>query len=257
VGSGKKTMLFPVGGPGNLLPRGAAASGFLRAVRPFTDEYTIYLVSRKSGLPAGYSTRNMSDDYADLIREEFGGHVHLLLGHSFGGLILQHFAADHADLVDHIVIAGAAHRITDAAKRIDLRYAQLVNQGRDREAMAQRAEAVIARGPLRYLLHGVLWALGKRLLGPINETFRRDVLIEAEAELSHDATDSLARITVPVLIVCAAHDFAFRLEDVREMAALIRRSELKVYDRGHATVFLEPRFASDVRAFTNPLALAP
>jgi pimeloyl-ACP methyl ester carboxylesterase len=249
-------MLFPVGGPGNLLPRGYAASGFTRAMRGFTDDYTFYLTSRKSNLPEGYTTRDMSHDYADLIRQDLGGHVDLVLGHSFGGLILQHFAADHADLADHLVICGAAHKITEKAKQIDYRYAELMNQRRDREAMAQRAEAVVPGGIAHRLLYGALWLFARQLLGPIDATFRRDVLIEARAELNHDALESLKRISVPVLIVCAANDFAFRLEDVKEMAALVRGATLKVYERGHASIFMDPRFVPDVKAFTarsNPV----
>ena len=56
-GDGAKTMLFLAGGPGNLVPTGIGASGFVRGMRAFTDEYTIFLVTRKSGLPVGYSTR--------------------------------------------------------------------------------------------------------------------------------------------------------------------------------------------------------
>src|SRR5215510_2622679 len=91
-GRGPQTMLFFAGGPGNSVPSGVAASGFVRAMRRFTDEYTIALVTRKSGLPKGYTTKDMSDDYAELVRREFGGHVHLVMGASYGGMIAQHFA---------------------------------------------------------------------------------------------------------------------------------------------------------------------
>lgn len=249
-GTGPRTMLFPVGGPGNLLPRGYAASGFTRAMKGFTTDYTIYLTSRKSGLPTGYTTRNMSDDYAALVRQDFAGHVDLVLGHSFGGLILQHFAADYPGLFDHLVICGAAHRITEAARRIDYRYAELLSEGKDREAMAQRAEAVFATGLMRHLLYGALWVFGKTLLGPIDDTFRRDVLIEAKAELNHDSMESLKRIKVPILIVCAANDFAFLVDDAKEMAGLIPGSTLKIYDRGHVGIFMDKRFVRDVAEFT-------
>ena len=59
----------------------------------------------------------------------------------------------------------------------------------------------------------------------------------------------LPRIAVPVLVVCGAGDFAFPLASVQEMARLIPRATLKVYDRGHPTVLLEKRFATDIREF--------
>jgi pimeloyl-ACP methyl ester carboxylesterase len=115
-------LLFLAGGPGNLVPAGLGAAGFMRGMRAFGDDYTIYFVTRKSGLPEGYTTKEMAGDYAELIREEFGGHVDLVMGVSYGGLIAQHFAADYPGLFDHLVIVMAAHKISEAAKRIDCRY---------------------------------------------------------------------------------------------------------------------------------------
>jgi len=250
-GGGPKTLLLLAGGPGNVVPKGFGASGFTRGMAPFTPEYTIYLVTRKSGLPQGYTTKNMADDYAELIRQEFGGRVDLVVGASYGGLIGQHLAADHPDLFGHLVIAMAAHRISEAAKRIDARYAELISQRRDREAMALRAEAVLPEGVLRRALKAVLWVFGKPLLGPIDDTFRRDVVVEARAELAHDALDSLSRINVPVLLVGSDDDFAFPPSYMQEMAALIKNATLKVYRGGHTAAFLDKRFVGDVREFTS------
>lgn len=250
-GSGPKTLLFLLGGPGNTLPVGAATTGFTRGMRGFCDDYTIYLVSRKSGLPVGYTTKDMADDYAELIDSDFGGQVDVIIGFSFGGLILQHFAADHGHLAGHLVIGGAAHRISQEALRIDHRYAVLINQRRDREAMAERAAAIFPPGLRRRLLAGVLWVLGPVLLGPAQGSFRQDVLIEAEAELSHQPEASLARISRPVLVVCGRDDFAFSLADVQDMVSKIPTARLKVYAQGHSTVFLDERFVDDVRAFTR------
>jgi pimeloyl-ACP methyl ester carboxylesterase len=249
-GTGSKTMLFLAGGPGNIVPTGFGASGFVRGMRPFADEYTIYLVTRKSGLPRGYTTKDMSDDYAELIRAEFGGHVDMVVGVSYGGLIAQYLAADHPDLFGHIVIAMSAHRVSDAARRIDNRYAELIHEGRDRDAMAQRAEPVFRKGPLRALLGGVLWLVGKPLLGKLDDTFRDDVIIEADAESNHDATEALKRIRVHVLIVGGKDDFAFPVSYMEEMAELIPDATLKIYEGGHMTAFTDDRFAPDVREFT-------
>lgn len=248
-GSGPKTMLFLAGGPGNLVPSGVGASGFTRGMRAFTEEYTIYLVTRKLGLPEGYTTKDMSEDYAELVGGEFGGHVDLVLGVSYGGLIAQHFAADHPDLFDHLVIVMAAHVISDEAKRIDSRYAELIGQRKDREAMALRADAAFT-GITRSFMAGLLWLFGNALLGKVSDTFRRDVVIEADAELDHDAGDALGRIAAPVLIVGGTDDFAFPLAALEEMHRLVPGSELKIYEGGHTAAFLDKRFVKDVAEFT-------
>ena len=241
-GSGPKTLLLLAGGPGNIVPTGFGASGFTKGMRAFTADYTVYLVTRKSHLPEGYSTQDMARDYAEMIRQEFGGHVDLVVGASFGGLIAQHLAADYPDVFGHLVIAMAAHRISDAAKQIDARYAELISQRRDRDAMALRAEAVLPKGLLRSVMAGMLWLFGKVLLGPIDDTFRRDVVVEAQAELAHTALDSLARIKVPVLLVGSDTDFAFPLSYMQEMAGLIAQATLKIYPGGHTAAFLDQRF---------------
>ncbi len=250
-GAGAKTLLFFAGGPGNLVPTGFGASGFTRGMKAFCEEYTIYLVTRKSGLPEGYTTQNMSDDYAELIRQEFGGHVDLILGMSYGGLIAQHFAADYPDLFDHLVITVSAHKISDAAKQIDAQYADLIHQRKDRDAMAQRAQAAFPSGPLKAVMSAVLWTVGKPLLGTLTDTFRNDVVIEAQAELAHDSLESLKRIRVPVLIVGGGDDFAFPISYMKEMANLIENATLKIYEGTHMTAFLDKRFVQDVREFTK------
>ena len=249
-GEGPKTMLFFAGGPGNLVPSGLGASGFVRGMRPFTFEYTIYLLTRKSGLSEGYTTKDMSDDYAELVHNQFGGHVDLVMGASYGGLIAQHFAADHPELFDRLVIVMSAHVVSDQAKRLDSRYAELISQRKDREAMALRAEAAFS-GLTRSVMAAILWLFGKTLLGTIDDTFRRDVVIEAQAEANHDAGDSLAQISVPVLIVGSTDDFAFPVSSVEEMARLIPGAQLKLYRGGHTAAFLDKRFVHDVREFTS------
>ena len=104
-GHGEKTLLLWSGGPGNNIPRGIAFDRLSHGLTSLLDEYTITLLTRKSGLRKGYTTRDMSDDYAELIRTEFDGHVDLIIGISYGGIIVGHFAADHPEMFDHIVMS--------------------------------------------------------------------------------------------------------------------------------------------------------
>jgi pimeloyl-ACP methyl ester carboxylesterase len=248
-GSGPKTMLFLAGGPGNTVPSGLGAAGFVRGMRAFTDDYTIVLVTRRSGLPDGYTTEDMAEDYVDIIRGGFGGHVDLVMGASYGGLIAQYLAANHPGLFDRLVIVMSGPVVSDAAIRLDMRYADLINRHRDREAMAVRGEAAFT-GLARALMSGILWLAGTRLLGTVDDTFRRDVLIEALAEADHDSWDVLDRIAVPTLVVGSTGDFAFPAATVEEMAHRIPGAKLKLYHGGHTAAFLDKRFAADVREFT-------
>lgn len=71
-GKGENILLGFSGGPGNTLP-----SGFMIRVlghfKHLAKHYVIYVLARKSGLPKGYSTRDMAEDYATVIKDEFDG----------------------------------------------------------------------------------------------------------------------------------------------------------------------------------------
>ena len=85
-------------------PTWTARQGFLVGLKRLTQQYTVYLTSRKQNLPRGYSAKDMSNDFAAMIRADIGGRVHIM-GMSSGGSSAMHFAVDHADLVNKLVLA--------------------------------------------------------------------------------------------------------------------------------------------------------
>ena len=94
---GPKTAMLWGGGPGNTLPSGWLLNSFIKPLFPLLEEYSLVMLGRRVGMPEGHSTRDMSDDYATLIEAEYDGRVDLILGTSYGGIVAQYFAADHAE----------------------------------------------------------------------------------------------------------------------------------------------------------------
>jgi pimeloyl-ACP methyl ester carboxylesterase len=249
IGQGKKSLLLLTGGPGNSIPMGMGFDMIIGSLKRFLSEYTIYMVSRKSGLPEGHTTKDMSDDIAELIQMQFAGHVEVVIGMSYGGTIAQHFAADHADLCDHLIIAMATHKISEAGKLLDTRYAELLSQGKSREAAALIVQVLYPPGPIRWIMRGVVWLLGGALLGIPSPTFRQDVQVEIQAELNHNATESLKRIKIPILILIGGNDYYFEADSAKEMAAMIPEARFKIYPgKGHE-IMGEKEFAQDVAEF--------
>jgi len=216
-GEGDKILLLLSGGPGNEVPKGFIFNTMVKGLIPFVEEYTIYVVTRKSGLHEGYTTKDMSNDYAEMIKDEFGGKIDLIIGMSYGGVIAQHFAADHADLFNHIVIAMAAHKISEEGKQIDIKFAEFLSTENIKSAYVTIADAIFPPGIKRKFSKGMLWLVGSFAHKPESKTFSQDILIEAKAEVEHDSTDSLKKITVPVLILCGDKDFYFPSEYIKEM----------------------------------------
>ena len=123
-------------------------------------------MTRKIGLPKGYSTRDMSEDYATMIVDEFRGGPVDVIGMSYGGLIAQHFAADHPDLVCHLVIAMAAYRVGDAGKELDKRAAELMSRGKMREASTTMISTVYPDGIKKHFFKLVIWLFSPFMWSP-------------------------------------------------------------------------------------------
>ncbi len=232
------------GGPGNDLPSGFAP--FLkRAWRPLEQDYTIYVVSRRSGLPAGYSTRQMAGDLAATIQQAFQPPVDVI-GVSYGGLVVQHLAADHGALVRRLVIAMAAYKVGEAGRALDTEYSRYVSQGNWGAAYTVGVKGALQRAFIR-----VMGSLSKPAVSP---TFAQDVAVELAADLQHDTRGRLPAIQVPTLVVCGDRDPYFPADLVRQTAASIPGARLILYpNRGHDLV-VGSRFAADVHAFLRESA---
>jgi pimeloyl-ACP methyl ester carboxylesterase len=214
-------------------------SGF---VKKLAGDFTVYQVRRKPGLPEGYSMSDMSDDYAVMIKEELGGPVDIM-GISTGGPIAQHFAVDHSDLVDHLVLAMAGYRLTDNGRQLQRRIAELVREGRWRAAAAAMATA-LTTGVAGLLLKSVFWLFGKSGFGSPAST--SDGLVEIEAEDRHDFKERLAEIKVPTLVIGGDKDFFY---PIRETAEGIPDSKLVLYEGVGHTAIRKREFGEDVLAF--------
>ncbi|SDS39807.1 Pimeloyl-ACP methyl ester carboxylesterase [Agromyces flavus] len=250
MGEGSQSILFIPGGPGSEIPVGALArKGVLAQLEPYAKAgYTAWHVCRRRDMPVGHSVADMADDYARFIREELGGHVDVVVGESYGGMIAIHLAADHAAMMDRVVLALAAATITDEGRDLDRRWAHARADGRFADAGAISLE---------YVLHGEERAGLRRQLGPlVGRMFASssippgDLRVEAEAEAAFDARAVLGRITVPVLLVCGDRDQFFSPDIVRETAAGIADCTVVWYEgMGHMRAAMSGRIPRDVLAW--------
>src|SRR5690606_6087243 len=158
----------------------------------------LYLVTRKPGLPAGYSMRDMAADYAHTIREEIQGPVDVI-GTSTGGSIAQHFAADHPDLVRRLILHSTAHTLGDAGKEVQLRIGRLAGQRRWRAAYAAMLGFLMPRSGIKGLLGKLAAGIGSFLMSLMPPKDPADLVITVEAEDRHAFKDRLAEIAAPTL----------------------------------------------------------
>lgn len=207
------------------------------------QDYTAYSVLRKPGMPRGYTMRDMADDYAAMIREEFGEPVDVL-GISTGGSLVQQFAADHPNLVRRLVIHSSAHTLSDPAKAAQLEVARLAGQRRWREAWAVLLRFMLGAGALTRFQAG----LASRLLSLSKPADPADLVITVLAEDRFSFREELARIVAPTLVVAGERDPFYTPALFRETAAGIPNARLVLYpNMGHPAA--GKQFARDVLAF--------
>jgi pimeloyl-ACP methyl ester carboxylesterase len=170
-------------------------------------------MSRKTGLPEGYTTWDMSEDYATVIRDEFDGGPLDVMGMSYGGLIAQHLAADHPELIRRLVIAMSAYRFSDEGNKLDMRFAELLSEGKRRVALRSLDPMIeggrIKKSFLKFFME---------LIGPLmwsKPENPKDLLVEGKAEIMHDSKNRLAEIKAPSLVIGGDNDYYCPVELLR------------------------------------------
>jgi pimeloyl-ACP methyl ester carboxylesterase len=211
------------------------------------DDYTVYGVLRKPGLQQGASLRDMASDYAEMIREEFGGPIDVM-GVSTGGSIVQCFAADYPDLVRRLVIQSSAYTLSDSAKLLQLRVAELAQQGRWTEAYRVILDTVLPRSGMKKQLASPLGWLGARLMSLSAPEDPTDLVVTIEAEDRFNFKEQLGRIAAPTLVIGGGEDPFYSATLFRETAEGIPNAKLILYEgKGH--LLSGKQFKQDVLSF--------
>jgi pimeloyl-ACP methyl ester carboxylesterase len=212
-------------------------------------DYTTYIVNRKPGLPDGYTMKDMSDDYATMIMEEFGGPVDII-GVSTGGAIAQHFAADHPDLLRKLIIHSSAYTLSDAGMNGELQLGHLARQHQWREAYTILVSPMFPQsGIIKYVTGPLVWLaslMGGMLFGAPEDP--SDLVITVEAEEKHNFKDRLKQIMAPTLVIAGDNDPFYTEALFRQTAEGIPNARLILY-KGMGHPAYGKQFHRDVLSF--------
>jgi len=212
-------------------------------LRKLANHYRIYIVNRKPNLPPEYSLRDMSDDYAVMIENELGGAVDII-GVSTGGGIAQYFAIDHPDLVGRLILVMTGFRLTEEARELQRKVAELARKGKRRAAYALLSTAIIRKGIARHFFKLFMWLMGALMI-PADAS---DGIVEIEADDRYDLSDQLDRIEAKTLVIGGEEDFFYA---ICETAERIPNSRLVLYPNvGHNAMFVRSRqFGEEISTF--------
>ncbi len=157
----------------------------------------------------------MATDYAAVIRERWGGRPVPVMGISTGGTYASWLAIDHPELVDRLVLAFTAHRVTADVLELQHEAVDHFLAGRWRAGYAALGPLFVPKHPR--IASAALWLLGPHVGGRSKDL--RPLRIDAHADETHDAIGRLADITCPTLVVSGGQDMAYPPDLVRELVA--------------------------------------
>lgn len=251
-GSGPRSLLFIPGGPPSRTPKGLFGWWAGRSFAPYVERgYTVWYVTRRRGMPRGHTLTDIAADHAGLIGEVLGGRVDVVVGESLGGLVAQHLAAQHPELLRRLVLVASGWEVTDWTKEVDARVVAAVARGDRRAAGAAFLEYVIP-GPRRARLRRRLGGVAARWMLFGQGVPAQDVLVEADAERSCDTRPLLPRIEAPVLLIAGDRDRFFSEDIIKQTAGLIPKARITWYPgKDHFAVCSSSQVPKDVLAFAD------
>jgi len=191
--------------------------------------------------PEGLDAYSLGHYTADVIgiADALGWERFGLLGHSMGGMIVQHVVLDHPDRVQTLILQDTSHGVPDGidAELVELGKATVAGGGMDALVTVQTEENI--KGPFDTPAHDRMCATvpGYKERGDRNTRVASDVMWLAMVDelLSQpDRLDALAAVAVPTLVIAGVQDKPF-IEHCRRMAAVIPGARLVVIDdAGHS-----------------------
>ena len=243
-GRGEKDLVMIPGlGDGIATVKGKALLGSL-LYRNYGKKYRVTIISRRQALNPDATTESMAKDqyYA---MQALGIEKAHVMGVSMGGMIAQHLAADHPEMVDRLILVVTAPRAVDPVRENMERWISFA----ERKAFLGLIIDINEKAhPEKYLkkIRPFYPYLGSAARKTDVERFT----IQARACLSHDALDKLEKIQAPALIIGGGQDRTMGEEGSHLLHRFITGSRLKIYvDQGHALYEDEPDFHRTVLSF--------
>lgn len=208
---------------------------------------TVWTIARPIGLLPGTSIRELADRYAETIRTHFTDPVDLV-GVSTGGSIALQLVVDHPSVVKRLVLVSAASRLGDDGRAAQRAVAAHLRAGRPRRAAAAMLGSTTTRRMPRALRRVAGLALGRAIVG----SRPSDLIGLLDAEDRFDATDDLAGVTTPTLIVGSGRDGYYSADVFSTTASRLPHGSLAYFARrGHLDLALDRAANATIIAFLH------
>lgn len=224
-------------------PTKMAQQGFLIGLKRLTQKYSLYLTSRKQNLPRGYTAQDMSNDFAEMIRKDINKPVHIL-GMSSGGSSAMHFAVDHPNQVNKLILAMTGYCLNTNGKEVATVWRDLA-LAENWQALYERMGVDVAEGATpEWMTRLMMKLFGRTLLGKPKSG--SDFAIVLDADINLNVKDKLPQISTPTFVIGGANDPFYGADIIRDTAHLIPNAKLCLIEGGgHAVVKSKTKIFED------------
>lgn len=213
------------------------------AMRRLAAGRTVTVLKRPRGLAATTSgrelgTEDLADLYAAVLTDELGQVD--VMGLSTGGLIAQHLALRHPELVRRLVLAVSGARIAEVGRQMCQMWLTHAER-RDWRSLRGGLTASAVDGRAAQRIAQLVGASGRRA----DPRDVADFEVTTRAVLRHDTTGALPGMTVPTLILGGKDDPFFPEPVLRATAAAIPGAQVQVHAGGHGVPKHHSRWLQD------------
>lgn len=192
--------------------------------------YALDLFDRWTASRKDFSVSGLAEAVADFARERGNG---IIVGHSFGGVVVQKVGIDHADAVRRIVLNGTGASLRGYNLQMSAILEQLRQQGNSRAFVRElMAKFFHVLPPARVFDDFV-----EHVSGVDADAMERALISLMETNLE----DSVRRISVPVLHMHGDRDRGRTMEHVRFLKENVPCIRVEIFeDTGHSMMVERP-----------------
>ena len=227
-GIGKRILVMLPGLGDGLRSMKGAALPVAFMYRQFARDFTVYVFSRKHVLPEGYTTRDMARDQGTAM-EQLGIGCADIFGVSMGGMIAQHLAIDYPEKVDKLILTVTSARPNPILKESIGEWVACAKRDDHAALMERNLQRIYSEAYYRKN-KWMVPILGKLTKPKFYDRF----FVQADACLTHDASERLHWIQAPTLVIGGEKDRSLGGDASREIAEKIPGAELRMYAQwGH------------------------
>lgn len=236
-------VMIPGLGDGLRTVRGMGAS-LAWMYRRYASRYRVYVFSRPEPVLPGETTADMAEEAARAMKALRLEKAYVL-GVSQGGMIAQHLAARHPELVEKLILAVTCPR---ANEKITAACGRWIEMAERRDYAALTIDSAENNYTPEYLAKmRRMYPVATRVGKPKDYT---RFIRQSEACMTHDATDILGEIRCPTLVIGAENDQIIGPQASRELAEGIPDASLCLFPRyGHGVYEETESFHRLVREF--------